>query len=100
MQTIKLKKPVEFINIAVTAGDRSSQVLPENPNRRHFAIQNNSGVAVFVSFGRDATVNGGIRLIPLAYYEPYVITSSSVHVITAPATVANDIVIIEGTKRP
>ncbi len=92
-----MKNSIKFINISVTANQRSTQVLPENTNRKAIIIQNNSTTTIYITFGHSASINSGMRLIPTANFESYAVTSSSVHIVTAPGTTADNIIIIEGT---
>lgn len=46
----------------VTVGATSTLVLAANQNRRHLLLQNDSDEVIYVSFGKAAVANEGIRL--------------------------------------
>lgn len=46
----------------VTVGNTTTAILTANQKRRHLLLQNDSDEIIYVSFGKAAVLNQGIRL--------------------------------------
>lgn len=77
-----------FSNLGATATTTSQQVLPENPSRNYFYIENNGTDTVYVAFGAAADVNTAKQLSPGGWYEPWKVPKNSVHILSASGTQA------------
>lgn len=90
------RMPVQAFGVIV--GTNAVQALQTNPQRGYLYIQNNSSDDIWVSF--DMTPNAQTSLIIGAggYYEPRVVPTNSVWVVSASLASAQ-VSVIEGTLR-
>lgn len=93
VETVRRAKMVSY---GFSIGDSDINILPVNPNRAYFIIQNNGADDVFISFSSKANINS-LKIIPGGNYEPAVTPTSAIHCVSATGTV-NTVAVVEGNK--
>ena len=75
-------------------GDSSTTVLNSNSRRNYLIVQNNGATDVFINFGNKANI-GNLKIIPGGNYEPIVIPTNSIHLVSG-LGFDNNCAIVEG----
>jgi len=60
----------------------SVRILPHNVNRKYLLIVNTGAAPIYISFGSASGVESSIPVVAGGNYEPWVISSSEVHIRT------------------
>lgn len=81
-----------FPFVAQTVSDLA---IADNLNRNYLIVQNNGAANIFINFNAAASINH-IKIIPGGNYEPIVVPTGGLHIISSAAN--NDVAILEGIK--
>ena len=83
-QPVSSSKKVIFntIRVDITSADNSVVLLPSNPNRVGFMIQNNIGANIWIGFNSDVNKITGIIIRPEGFWFPQLPYDGEVYVFT------------------